>query len=245
MLRAALAKVGNSCAAMWMLLLAVVVLVVANVLNGVLAAVWYVPVCVVAAALLVLIARRSGYTWDDLGLGRAAARRGLRWGLVLVGAVLVILSVGLALPFTREAFLDERAAGLSSVELVYRVLVRVPLGTVLLEEIAFRGVLWAMVRRRCGPVWATVVSSVLFGLWHVQPSRGLTRANAAAQAVFGAGQVGIALSVTAAVVGTALAGALLCELRRRSGSLIPPVLLHGTLNGASYALAWAANRWWG
>jgi hypothetical protein len=38
---------------------------------------------------------------------------------------------------------------------------------------------------------------------------------------------------------------LLCELRRRSGSLIPPVLLHCALNSAGYALAWAASRWWG
>lgn len=243
--RAALANVGDACAAMWMLLLAVVVLAAANALNHLLAAGWYVPVCVVAAVVLVLIARRSGLTWDDLGLGRAAVRRGLRWGLVLVGAVLVVLSVGLALPFTREAFQDERAAGLSPEELVYRVLVRVPLGTVLLEEIAFRGVLWAMARRRWGPVRATVVSSVLFGLWHVQPSRGLTRANASAQAVFGAGQVGVALSVTAAVVGTALAGVLLCEIRRRSGSLVAPLALHCALNSGGYALAWAASRWWG
>ncbi|MGW7284085.1 CPBP family intramembrane glutamic endopeptidase [Streptomyces sp. NPDC054847] len=244
-LRDALAHVGNPCAAMWMLLLAVVVLAAANALNDLLAPGWYVPVCVVASVLLVLIARRSGLAPDDLGLGRAAARRGLRWGLVLVGVVLLVYSVGLVLPFTREAFQDERAAGLPPEELVYRVLVRVPLGTVLLEEIAFRGVLWAMVLRRWGPVWATVVSSVLFGLWHVQPSRGLTRANAAAQAVFGAGQVGLALSVTAAVVGTALAGVLLCELRRRSGSLVPPVALHCALNSAGYALAWAASRWWG
>lgn len=230
---------------MWMLLLAVVVLAAANALNALLAPGWYVPVCVAAAVLLVLIARRSGLTWQDLGLGRAAARRGLRWGLVLAAAVVVVCLAGLALPFSREAFQDERAAGLSSGELVYRVLVRVPLGTVLLEEVAFRGVLWAMVRRRWGPVWATVASSLLFGLWHVQPSRGLTRANAAAQAVFGAGQAGVVLAVTAAVAGTALAGVLLCELRRRSGSLVPPVALHCALNGAGYALAWAASRGWG
>jgi membrane protease YdiL (CAAX protease family) len=229
---------------MWMLLLAVAVLAAANALTVLLAPGWYVPVCVVAAVLLVLIARRSGLTWGDLGLGRAAARRGLRWGLVMAGAVVAVYLVGLALPFTREAFQDERAAGLSAGELVYRVLVRVPLGTVLLEEIAFRGVLWALVRRRWGPVWATVASSILFGLWHVQPSRGLTRANAATQAVFGTGQVGVALAVTAAVAGTALAGVLFCELRRRSDSLIPPVALHCALNSLGYALAWAASRWW-
>ncbi|MEU8918446.1 CPBP family intramembrane glutamic endopeptidase [Streptomyces nigrescens] len=228
-----------------MLLLAVVVLAAANALNHLLPPAAYVPVCATAAALLVLIARQAGLTWDELGLGRASARRGLRWGLVLAGAVTAVYLIGLAVPFTREAFQDERVAGLSGGEVVYRVLVHVPLGTVLLEEIAFRGVLWALVLRRWGPAWATAVSSVLFGLWHIQPSRGLTHANTAAAAVFGPGATGVALSVTAAVTGTALAGVLLCELRRRSGSLIPPMALHCALNSAGYGLAWAASRWWG
>jgi membrane protease YdiL (CAAX protease family) len=107
--------------------------------------------------------------------------------------------------------------------------VRVPLGTVLLEEIGFRSVLWAMIARLGGPAWATTVSSVRFGFWHVLPSRGLTRANAAAEAIFGAGTAG--------------ASVLLCELRRRSGSLIPPMALHYAPNGIGYALAWAAARW--
>lgn len=230
---------------MGMLLLAAGVLVAVNVLVNRLGPELYVPVCVTAAAVLVLIARLAGLTWDELGLGRSSARRGLRWGLVLIGAVLVVYAVALAVPFTREAFEDQRAAGLSAGQLVYRVLVRVPLGTVLLEEIAFRGVLWAMLRRRWGAAWATVVSSVLFGLWHIQPSRGLTQSNAAAGAVFGTGGTGVVLSVIAAVVGTALAGAVFCELRRRSGSLIPPMALHCALNSAGYTLAWAAGRWWG
>ncbi|MGW1887825.1 CPBP family intramembrane glutamic endopeptidase [Streptomyces sp. NPDC001970] len=230
---------------MRMLILAVVVLAAANVLVNRLGPGLYVPVCVVTAAVLVLIARRSGITWDELGLGRSSARRGLRWGLVLVGAVLLVYAVGLALPFTRDAFHDERAAELSAGQLVYRVLVRVPFGTVLLEEIAFRGVLWAMMRRRWGAAWATAVSSAMFGLWHIQPSRGLTGSNAAVEALFGTGTTAVALSVTAAVLGTALAGVVFCELRRRSGSLIPPMALHCALNSVGYALAWAVGRSWG
>ncbi|MGP4000467.1 lysostaphin resistance A-like protein [Streptomyces sp. 8N706] len=225
--------------------LVIAVLAAVQVLVNRLPAGAYVPLCAATAAVLLLIARRSGLTWADLGLGAAAARRGLRWGLVLAAAVLAVYLVGLAVPVTREAFLDERAANLSPGELVFRVLVRVPLGTVLLEEIAFRGVLWALVERRRGHVWATAVSSVLFGLWHVVPARGLTSSNAAAEAAFGTGSTGVALSVTAAVAGTALVGVLFCELRRRSGSLIPPVALHCALNSAGYALAWSAGRWWG
>ncbi|MFG3306862.1 CPBP family intramembrane glutamic endopeptidase [Streptomyces wuyuanensis] len=224
------------------LLSAVAVLAVAHALINRVGAAPYVPVCVASAAALVLLARRAGVTWDELGTGRSSVRRGLRWGLVLVGAVVVGYAVALALPFTREAFTDRRVAGLSGAELLYRVFVRVPFGTVLLEEVGFRGVLWALIRRRWGAGWATAGSSVLFGLWHIVPSRGLTRSNAAVEAVFGTGGTGVALSVGAAVAGTALAGVLFCELRRRSGSLIPPVALHGALNGAGYALAWLAAR---
>ncbi|MER6995628.1 CPBP family intramembrane glutamic endopeptidase [Streptomyces sp. NPDC000410] len=225
-----------------MLILAVVVIAAANVLINRLGHALYVPVCVTAAAALLLIARRSGITWDELGLGRSSVRRGLRWGLCLIAAVLVVYLVGLAVPFTRAAFHDERAVGLPGAQLAFRVLVRVPLGTVLLEEIAFRGVLWAMLRRRWGAACATTVSSVLFGLWHIQPSQGLTRANAAVGAVFGTGGHAVAVAVAAAVVGTALAGVVFCELRRRSGSLIPPVALHCALNSVGYALAWAVGR---
>lgn len=223
--------------------LVIAVLAAVQVGGSRLPAGWYVPLCVSTTAVLLLIARWDGLTREALGLGAGSARRGLRWGFVLAGAVLAVFLVGLAVPFTRDAFLDERAAGLTAEQLVFRVLVRVPLGTVLLEEMAFRGVLWAMVGRRWGPAWATATSSLLFGLWHVPPARGLTRANEAAGAVFGTGPTAVALSVAAAVAGTALAGVFLCELRRRSGSLLPPVALHCALNGAGYALAWAVARW--
>ncbi|PAZ15227.1 CPBP family intramembrane metalloprotease [Streptomyces sp. SA15] len=213
------------------------VLVGANLLNNWLAPGAYVPTCVAGAAALLLIARWDGLSRADLGLDAASLRRGLRWASVLVGAVLVVFLVGLALPATREAFQDERAAGLTMGQLLWRLVIRVPFGTVLLEEIAFRGVLWAMVRRRRGAAWATAVSSLLFGLWHVLPSRGLPRANAAA-AVLGTGP-----AVAAAVVATTAAGVALCELRRRSGSLVAPAALHWALNGFGYVLAWAVPRW--
>jgi len=219
----------------------IAVLVGANLLNNWFAPGAYVPTCVVAAAVLLLIARWDGLTRADLGLDRAALYRGLRWASVLVGAVLAVLLVGLALPATREAFEDERAAGLTLGQLLWRVLVRVPVGTVLLEEVAFRGVLWAMVRRRRGTAWATTVSSLLFGLWHVLPSRGLSQVNTAA-AVLGTGPAGRALSVAAGVVATTAAGVVLCELRRRSGSLLAPAALHWAVNGFGYVMAWAVPR---
>ncbi|QOV40275.1 CPBP family intramembrane metalloprotease [Streptomyces ferrugineus] len=225
---------------------AVAVLAAANLLNNWLARgpAMYVVICVTTTAVLLLIARWDGLTRADLGLDAVAVRRGLRWAPVLVGIVLLVLLVLLAVPAGREAFRDARATDLSLGRMLWGALVRVPFGTVLLEETAFRGVLWAMIRRRHGAAWATGVSSLLFGLWHLMPSRGINRSNAAVASAFGDGPGGVAPTVAVAIVATALAGVVLCELRRRSGSLIAPMTLHWAVNGLSYALAWSAARWW-
>ncbi|WP_409471872.1 CPBP family intramembrane glutamic endopeptidase [Streptomyces sp. HC307] len=224
----------------------VLVLAAANLINNWLARgpVAYVLTCVAATAVLLLIARWDGLTLADLGLDAAGLRQGLRWAPVLAAAVLVVLLLLLAVPAGREAFRDSRGADLSAGQLLSRVLVRVPIGTVLLEETAFRGVLWAMIRRRRGTAWATAASSLLFGLWHLLPSRGLNRSNSAVGTAFGTGSASVAPTVAAAVVATVAAGAVLCELRRRSGSLLAPAALHWAINGFGYALAWAAPRWW-
>ncbi len=182
------------------------------------------------ALVLVLIGRRSGLTWHDLGLSRRTLVPGLRYALGAVLLVAVVYAIGAALPFTRPAFQDVRyhlhlGAALTTAFVV------VPLGTVLLEEVAFRGVLMGLVNRHRGAVWASITSSVLFGLWHILPSLRLNRANGAVGATVGTGLTGQILAVTAAVAFTALAGLLLCELRRRSGSLLAAVGLHWATNG--------------
>src|SRR4029450_7903746 len=112
-----------------------------------------------------------------------------------------------ALPPTRQAFADTRATSLSGAALLWHLLVRIPLGTALLEEVAFRGVVYAMVERRRGvrgggvgsAVRLGVVgSSLLFGLWHVLPSLGLRRANAAVADVLGSGPAGAVVAAVAA-----------------------------------------------
>jgi uncharacterized protein len=196
-----------------------------------------VPTCVAAAALLVALARRDGCSWSALGLGRESLEPGLRWAGALVAAVLLGYLVAVALPATRQAFADTRATSLSGAALLGHLLVRVPLGTALLEEVAFRGVVYAMVERRRGVRAAVVGSSLLFGLWHVLPSLGLRRANAAVADVLGSGPAG---AVVAAVAATTLVGVVLCELRRRSGGLLAPFALHWALNALGLLVAWLA-----
>lgn len=179
---------------------------------------------------LILLGRRTGLSWHDLGLSRHTLLPGLKYAVGAVLAVAVVYGIGIALPLTRPAFHDVRYQLHPGAALMTAFIV-VPLGTVLLEEVAFRGVLLGLVNRHRGAVWASITSSVLFGLWHILPSLRLNHANQAVGAALGADVTGRVLTVLAAVGFTALAGVLLCELRRRSGSLLAAAGLHWATNG--------------
>ena len=150
--------------------------------------------------------------------------------------------IGALLPFTRELFSDSRTGHLAGGEVALRMFVTVPLGTVLLEEYAFRGVLYGLVRRSHGVLAATAVSSVLFGLWHVLPSLSLATEKPALTAGFGHTPIGAVVTDIGAVLFTAAAGVLFCELRRRSDSLLAPIGLHWATNALGYLTAFVLVR---
>lgn len=194
-----------------------------------------------AAGLLLLLARRAGLTADDVGLARHSWGRGAAYAAVSVAAVAAVYVVAVLRPGTREAFLDQRYQTTVG-EALFTALVAIPLGTILLEEVAFRGVLWGLVNSDRGATRATLVSSVLFGLWHVLSSLRLNRTNPAVTELVGTGRVGQMLAVGGAVVFTGLAGAALCELRRRSGSLLAPAGLHWAANGLGVLISAGLRR---
>jgi membrane protease YdiL (CAAX protease family) len=186
--------------------------------------------------LLVVLSRRSGLTWDDLGLARHSWRRGALVAAASVALVAGVYALAVALPATRLAFLDARYR-LPVGRALFSALVVIPLGTVIIEEIAFRGVLMGLLTRRRSARWGLGVSSGLFGLWHVLPSLGLGQVNEAVAGVAGTGDGARIAIVSAVVVFTAVAGVLLGELRRRSGSLLASAGLHWAVNGVGVLFA--------
>jgi membrane protease YdiL (CAAX protease family) len=122
-------------------------------------------------------------------------------------------------------------------DLAYVTLVRIPLGTAVFEEFAFRGVLLALLARRWSIRTAVVASSVLFGLWHIRPTLSAVGINDPT-----AGGMTVAAAVTGAVVATAAAGALFCALRLRADSLLAPIVVHAVVNGASTVAAYVVLR---
>lgn len=194
----------------------------------------------IAAIALIALSRRRGLTWSDLGLSRRTWAKGGLIAAVAVLAVAVVYAVAAVLPLTRVAFLDSRYQ-LPLGRALITALVVIPLGTVLVEEIAFRGVLQGMMARHRGIGWGLGLPSALFGLWHILPSLGLSRANPAVGDLAGSGPNAQVVAVLATVAFTAVAGLLMAEMRRRSGSLLASAGLHWAVNGMAVLVAAALS----
>ena len=216
---------------------ATTVLAVSNVVSNRLWPRAYLPWNVTVATGLLALALRCGLSWSDLGLTRSRLRRGLLAGGAAAGSVAALYLAAFTMPATRGMFVDERATGPLS-KALFAAFVRIPLGTVLLEELAFRGVLPGLVG---GPWWRrTVISSALFGLWHVLPSLEMTKVDTGVGAMTGRwGPVGHA---TLAVLATFAAGVALSAHRRWGGHLAAPMLAHLATNSLGVLLAWGTGR---
>lgn len=192
-----------------------------------------------AAVGLVFLMRANGLDWADLGLGREHWKSGLGYALAAVLLVASVIAAGVLLPMTRPMFLNHRYATVSGALIASMVII--PLQTVIPEELAFRGVLHGALHRAWGFRGVALAGSLLFGLWHVATSLGLTSGNVGLTRIFGGGVMGVLAGVTAAVLATGAAGFVFSWLRRRSGSLIAPIALHWSLNGLgalAAALVW-------
>jgi len=220
-------------------LLAVAVLAVFNVARGtgLLGPARYdwVPVSLLVAAL-VLIAWSTGATRADLGLDPADMPAGVRYGAGAAGIILLVLIMAAVIP-AANGFLHDSRAQISGGRLLYELAVPILLLTAVPEEFAFRGVLLGSAVRLWGPWRASLITSALFGLWHIAPTLHTMSGNAevASASASLAGQV---LVVLGSVAVTFLAGLAFCWLRLRSGSLIAPVIAHVATNGLALTVAW-------
>jgi len=196
----------------------------------------------VAIGLLLLV-RSRGLGWAELGLGREHWRSGARYALAAVGLVLTVIVLGALLPWTRPMFLNNHYATVSGALVASMIII--PLQTVIPEELAFRGVLHGALDRAWGFRGVAAAGSLLFGLWHIASSLGLTSGNVGFSRILGGGVFGMLAGIVLAVLATAAAGFVFTWLRRRSGSLIAPIALHWSLNGMgalAAALVWHVSN---
>ena len=189
-------------------------------------------------AALLLIAWSNGATPADLGLGRSDVWAGLAYGAGACGVVLLVLIVAAVIPAT-NGFLHDSRAQIGGARLLFELGVSIVLLTAIPEELAFRGVLLGSALKLWGPWRASLITSALFGLWHIAPTLGTMSDNHEFKSVAAsiAGQI---LLVLGAIAVTSVAGLVFCWLRLRSKSLIAPIMAHAATNGLALTVAWFA-----
>lgn len=219
------------------------VLVVVNLLTNLWARQHYLLISLWATGVLLAVAYLAGLSWASLGLDFTwgTQTKGFIWSAALVGIVFVGYAVAAALPWTRKGFADARTAQMGVGKFLYHAFLRIPVGTALMEEVAFRGVLLAAMIGVWGTVWGVAVSSVLFGFWHVLPALEFHEASTTTDRLGNSWRAKLT-TVGGQVLGTGLAGVGFCLLRLWSDSLLPAIALHASLNALGFALSWAFAR---
>ena len=202
-----------------------------------------IPLACVAVAGLLIVARRAGLDWAHVGLAREHLGRGARLGGVSAAAVAVGVLLVIAIPASRAIFADDRFLGMGTQQVLYEVLVRIPIAVAIAEELAFRGVLLGMLDTRTTRTRAIWLSSAAFGLWHVLPALAALETtsvigpepSAVVDVVLVAGQVAV----------TGLAGVIFAWLRLRGRHVVAPMLAHGALNAGAFSAGWLVvqNGW--
>ncbi|MGH4026410.1 MAG: CPBP family intramembrane glutamic endopeptidase [Pseudonocardiaceae bacterium] len=216
---------------------AVLLLVAATILINWVLPPWGYPVCgIVTAGFLVALSYWSGLEPSRIGLDRRYVGRAAVIGLLGLGLVALAFGAALAIPALRLIFLhggmDARPVG----NLLWEVLVRIPLGTVLLEEVAFRGVLPALFGGGRQWRWKAVLgAAALFGLWHVHPALALEH-NAMVREHLGA--LPLVVVPVLVMLAAAVAGVVLYWWRHAGRGLLSPALVHLATNSGVLFSAW-------
>lgn len=187
----------------------------------------YVPANALMAAVVVAMGV-WGFDLDRTELG-------FRWDSAWIGAVIGLGAVApvfamLTFERGRAKLRDQRLADVRGWRAAYVMAVRIPVGTALVEEVVFRGVLlgsWL----HSGTAQALAASSIAFGLWHIVPTAILARTNRLSRLVIPAG-----------IVLTAGVGVFLSWLRIETDSLASPFLVHALFNSLSAGAALVALR---
>lgn len=201
-----------------------------------------VPAALAIAAILIAVmigwSRRSNLTLVELGITRYRAGRGAAIGLAVAAVVaalaVVTLRSGLLVPGPVEY---SPFASMTVADALLRALVWVPLATVVPEELAFRGVLLALLRRRYRDAQVAVLSAIPFALWHA-----LIIVHTVGRTSLARTPLSLAIGILGGFAAVAVGGWLFAQLRIRSGSLITSMVCHWAFNGSILIGLYALQR---
>ena len=185
---------------------------------------------VTIAVVVLLAGLAAGMGTAELGIERKHLGDGVRLGAIVFGLILVAVTIAAIVPFT-SGYFDDARVDVSFWQMVARVLLVIPLGTVFVEEVIFRGVLHGLLRRRYAIVPAALIGALLFGLWHLFP---VWNSYSDVEPT----DVNRWGNVVGTFIATFVAGLAFIWLRHRSQHLAAPILAHIGTNSIPFMWAW-------
>ncbi len=201
-----------------------------------------IPAGLAAAAGMVLLASRAGVSMERQGLAPDAAGTGARYGIAIGVPLGALLALGALLPATKHFYRDRSIIAARPGEAAYQMFARIPLATATSEELIFRSAFEGLLSLR-RPTWQVrVLSSPLFGLWHVLPALDQAQSNPGVLDVHRGSTVRRTGVIAATVVITALGGLALSWIRDRTQSVLAPIIVHAAVNAGGFAGGWIAAR---
>lgn len=193
-----------------------------------------------AAIITIIFGLLLGLSLPQMGLTLSGVKSIILISALATGAIFILTFAVSFLPFLRHIFLGESFANARIRTVFFEAGFRIPLGTALVEEILFRGVLLGVLLQSYSPLVASIIASVVFGLWHIVPSINSIESNNVVQERMRNKSLHTAGSVLGIVFVTTIAGLFFCWLRIISGTIITTWLVHWAIN-SSGAVASAAQ----
>ena len=162
----------------------------------------------------------------------------IKSSLYFISPILVVMILAAAAVSTvsPDLFLDQRH-NKAPIEIFFYILFIIPLSSVLIEEVIFRGVIPFVLSKKSSIKSSYVVSSLMFGLWHVVTAGSVSLNFARNQLIPEAVMVSSTI-----VLFTFLVGLFFSWLRVRTKSLFAPIFVHWFSNGLGVLLAYLASR---
>lgn len=189
------------------------------------------------------LARWAGADRAAIGLDPRQRQRGLAMGAGGAALVAALLGAAASTDTGRELLDDDRVVDATWAQTLTHVGVFIPLGTVVLEEVAFRGVVPALLDPSGRSVTGTVVVPALaFGAWHIMSAGDFVTAHDGEGSTGSTGSTGTTGSVRGIVAATTAAGLVLGGARRWSGHLLAPALMHLTANALAALVGRSVGR---
>lgn len=187
-----------------------------------------------------------GLSTAQLGLSLDLLKKGLALGTLLSLPIIIIILLLASQKSLRKHFGATPEKNYNLRFFAHELFFRIPFGTAFSEEVIFRCVLLAILLSNHPRPTAIIVSSLLFGLWHIFPTLHTAKNRDPLIEMMDDTRKRNTVAVITSVLATTVAGFIFTLITIKAGSFVASWLVHCTINGfataGGYLVVWYGRR---